>query len=177
VTNPVITPWSKESIGRFLSAQSVAAPALGGGGATGGVNNRVLYVPFTLRESVTAKKMFWYNGTTPLSNHVDVGIYDETQAKLVSTGSTVQTGASVTQEVDIADTVIPAGRNWMAFVTDVISSNTFLGALSVSQHQWRAMGCYKNSSDVFPLPSPGVFAVGAASVFLPIFGIICGPVP
>jgi len=84
------------------------------GGATAGAwpaNNRAIYLPFFIERVVTAFKMSVE--VTTQSGNLDMGIYDENFARLVSLGSTAVAAAGL-QVGDIADTVLTPGLYYMA---------------------------------------------------------------
>lgn len=84
--------------------------------------NVAVYTPFILENAVTCNQFVWYNGGV-VGGNTDVGIYDFAgTTKYVSTGATANAGINSTQVVNVADTVIPAGRKlWLALACD---SNT-----------------------------------------------------
>ena len=89
-----INSWSMQSLGvPLVTSQSVPTS-----------NNYVtpnlaVFVPFWVPEPVVITKMGWGNGTAVAGN-IDVGISDESGNRLVSAGSTAQSGTSALQVVD-----------------------------------------------------------------------------
>src|SRR5689334_23396390 len=67
--------------------------------------NLAIYCPFRIGTSRLARKLYWVNGAA-VSGNVDCGIYDVAGRKLVSAGSTAQTGTTAVQSVDITDTML-----------------------------------------------------------------------
>lgn len=169
---PAITPFHGESLGTFLGAVASAAPA----SAAWVTAQTGLYVPFVISEPVYAKKLFWYNGATA-SGNVCVAVYSDDGKRLVTTGSTAQAGTSVVQEVDVTDTLIPAGRNWIALAGGATTLTFF--SVSPTLAMLRAAGCYTQATlGTSPaLPDPAVWVSPATAEHIPIFGILSGPVP
>lgn len=116
----LITPWSEESLGSPLHGMS-AASAIAGGTVT---QNQAEFYPFSLDKEATAVKMFVVNGAT-VNGNTDVGIYDREFKALVTSGATLQAGASALQEFNITDTVLPPGRYWMAISTSSATATFF----------------------------------------------------
>lgn len=158
ITPTVITPWSYRSLGIDLAALGIGAPA----SAAWPTANQAMYVPFTIDETVTVKKMFWKNGAT-VSGNVDIGIYNEAGTRKVNMGSTAQATINATQIVDIADTSLAAGRYYMALVAD----NTTATFASVTATQ--RLG-YLTQTTAFALPATATFATPATAV-IPYFGL------
>lgn len=118
--------------------------------------NLALYLPFVISVPTTIVKMFWLNLGTVGTDHVDVGIYDSQGNRLVSSGSTLTSGASAVQTVDITDTLLEPGLYYMAMARDATTDN-FSGNSSTGAPAPRAAGVYEQTS-AFPLPSAATFA-------------------
>ncbi len=123
-TSVTVTSQSLESLGiqtRTLVGTpyvSTAFPAA----------NRVILVPFTLTNVTTFASLAVANGAT-VSGNFDIGIYDTgggtaTLNRLVSTGSTAQSGTSVPQSVAASFTLGP-GTYFAALCCDKTTA-TFL---------------------------------------------------
>ena len=78
------------------------------------VANLGLFMPITINEAVTIKRMFV--NMTGTSGNADVGIYDEDGKRLVSVGGFGVPTAGQTMSIDIADTLLEAGRYYLAVV-------------------------------------------------------------
>lgn len=124
--------------------------------------NRAIYVAVQLAFPVTVYQVGWWNGTA-VSGNVDVGIYDETGARLVSTGSTAQAGTSTIQTVDIADTALVAGTYFLAMAMD----NTTGQVMRVSaQTLIQQVSPVAQQATAFPLPTTSTMAT-LALAYLP----------
>ena len=90
--------------------------------ATWPLANRAIYHPFYLPWRYPIKRLFWLNGSSA-SGNADVGIYSVGGTRIVSTGSTAQSGASTAQYVS-ADLVLPPGTYYLG--------NVFSGTTNVA---------------------------------------------
>src|SRR4051812_8407606 len=98
-----MTDWSRspylEALGATVhSAHPAAATAnlgvisnLNYASASAPVANRALYIPFFTSQGVTARRMFWENGTA-VAGTTDVGIYNTSSGRLISSGPQTNTG-------------------------------------------------------------------------------------
>lgn len=169
---PSITPFHDESLGVPIAAIASSSPA----SAAWVTAQTGLYVPFVIAEPVLCKKLFWYNGATA-SGNVCVAVYTDDGKRLVTTGSTAQATINVIQEVDVTDTLIPAGRNWMALAGGATTLTFF--SIAPTLAMLRALGCYTQATlGTSPaLPDPAVWVSPATAEKIPIFGLLNGPVP
>lgn len=158
-----ITPYSLESM--FIG---LATP----GSAIWPAANRAYFVPFKIYTPVTMVKMFVMNGVA-VSGNFDIGIYDEAFTRLVSSGSTAQSGTTTLQVVDITDTLLGVGLFYMALVFDnntaQVNRRNGPGFASL-----KGFGQFQQST-AFPLPTPATPASLTTS-FLPLFGCTTEPI-
>jgi hypothetical protein len=92
--------------------QNVAATfALAGAWPT---SDLAIYVPVRVKRRVVVVKL--HVGTGSASGNLDVGVYNESGTRLVSSGTTAQ--ASSGQTVDVTDTTIGPGLYYLALVAD-----------------------------------------------------------
>lgn len=163
-----ITPWHTLSIGaaqsvvlgRITSATSGAWPAA----------NRAFYVPFFLPSAIVATQLFFYAGTTSSNaNHYDIGIYTADGTRIISTGSTAQSGStSVLNVANITDTQLGPGSYMMALALDS-TDHVFRSAPTFAVAS--GFGMYQQSS-AFALPATATFATLASGAVIPVFGLI-----
>lgn len=161
----LITPASRLSIGVELAAMGLPKPT----SSAYQLANRAILVPFVLMEEVTVVKLFVFNGGT-VSGNVDVGIYDASYNRLVSAGSTAQTGTGRIQEFDVGDTTIGPGQFYMAMAPDNTNGHYIRWPLDVSVDGGEMLGLLEDES-AFPLPDPLVPIAFDNSTILPIFGL------
>jgi len=161
----IITPASKLSIGQQMASTPVAA-------ATSGaypITNLAIYVPFNLLESVEVVKTFCLNGAT-VSGNIDMGIYDAAGTRLVSIGSTAQSGINAIQAFDIADTTIGPGRFYMAVAMDNATGTLlrwFAPTLAVEVLTWGLV----QQTAAFALPATATFATFGTRNYCPYIGL------
>lgn len=134
--------------------------------------NRAIYVPILLDQTVLIKQMFTYNGTVAAGN-IDIGIYDSTGAsaspgtKLVSSGSTAQSGTSTLQTFDIADTTLTPGLYYFAMaMSDAATATIFRSSVNLLVLSGAGVG---QQASALPLPSTATPASPGSS-YVPVFG-------
>lgn len=124
--------------------------------------NEALFLPVLVTFPLTVYGLGWGNGATVTGN-TDCGIYDSEGARLVSLGSTAQSGTSVIQTTSITALTLNPGRYYLALAAD---NNTALyrcnQTLAVSTVQ-RASGVAQQTS-AFPLPATATFAACTTAV-------------
>lgn len=129
--------------------------------------NRALYFPLTLQVPAIAYRVWVWNGSA-VSGNFDIGIFDEAGTKLVSTGATAQSGTSALQDVDITDTLLPAGTSWVGIVFDNTTATTV--RINPSALYIGPLGCYQQAT-AYPLPSTATFA-RMATDYVPMVGVL-----
>jgi hypothetical protein len=166
---PLVTihPWSNESIGSGLNSLSSNNNLPNAASGSWPSANLAIYIPFTLSEEITAVKMFTLNGTSA-ANNLDIGIYDEAFTRLVSSGSTAQSGTNALQIFDITDTILGPGRYYMALASSG-SSATFLRIFGSNSIELSQLGVAQQAS-AFALPANGTPAA-LSNTYIPVFGL------
>lgn len=157
----VISSATPQSLGEAMCSIGQATS-----GAAWPAANRAYYIPVSIFSVVTIVKMFVINGGTA-SGNIDVGIYDSGGARLVSSGTTAQTGTAVVQEFNITDTILRPGLYYLACAMD---NNT--GTLEI----WnpaagiiRAFGICEQSS-AFVLPATATIGAITSTTRIPFIG-------
>ena len=124
--------------------------------------NVAVYMPIVVRHSFPVKQLRIANLAT-VSGNFDLGIYDSDtdglpQTRLLSTGSTAQSGANTVQLVDTGTTTLAAGLYYAASVFD--NGTATIMAIGVLAHTGFNSGDSPHSLDgvfqeasAFPLPS------------------------
>jgi hypothetical protein len=153
----IISPVSPQSIIHHRTLFGVSASA------TWPVANTAIFIPFRVAQPTQIVKIFWQNGGA-VSGNIDVGIYDLQGNRLVSLGSTAQTGISAIQIGDITDTILQTGVYYMAMAMDNVTGTQ--RRFAPTAPLTRAMGIY-NVVSAFPLPSTVTFA-GATNAYFPV---------
>lgn len=154
-----ITPFSLEALGIPLASLNVGFTVASGNWPSG---SQAIYVPFDLSAAVTVTAGFYYSGL--VADNVDLGVYTFAGARIVSSGSTASaTGFAV---VNLTDTLLQAGRYYMAFVR---SSTAATFRVAPATPLPAALGV-KQQAGALPLPSTATFS-DATSAYLPAFGL------
>lgn len=126
------------------------------------VANRVIYIPVVLPVPIVAKRLFHLN-TGTISGNIDVGVYNDALAKVVSSGSTLMAGTGVLQFFNITDTSLPSGRYYFAVTVDNTLAR-FNGPTLVAG-QPGMMGIFMETTVGFGLPATATPVTGAAAAF------------
>lgn len=127
------------------------------------VANKAIYVPFRLHRPFVARLVGWVNGTITTAPNVDVGIFDVTGVKLISSGATLQSGANLMQSVDITDTELQPGLFYIGM--SVSGTGSLFDSAALAVLGCRAAGMQEQAT-AHPLPSTATFAV-CSSAYLP----------
>lgn len=147
-----------------LSPHSPAGP-LGGmvGGAIASATypsaNLAIFYPVRVTRAFTVAQLFVLNGAT-VSGNIDVGIYDSAGTRLVSSGSTAQSGTNAVQAFNIADTLLAAGWYYLAVAMDNITG-TLQRNTAGSFVMTASLGIGQQAS-AFPLPATATIIRAAA---------------
>lgn len=125
-----------------------------GNGSSGGAiaNNDAFYMPIDVMGDMTITKISFYIQTS--SGNLDVGLYNSSGTKLVSSGSTSSPGTGV-RTFTVASTDISAGQHYLALAVD---NTTFKWGQTTGADTMATRMMQRETSD-FPLPSS--FTVGA----------------
>ena len=115
------------------------------GSAIWPTTNRAIFAPFTVLTSVTVTGV--RINVAVQSGNLDVGIYNESRSRLVSSGS-VAVGATGGQLIDIADTALAAGRYYFAMAVNNVTAS-FTRDVSMSS----VLGRWQYEDSAFPLPA------------------------
>lgn len=135
--------------------------------AAWGTANTATYIPIIVGATTTVYRLAWINGAT-VNGNADAGLYDRNGNRLVSVGGVAQTGASVPQVSDIADTVLTPGLYYMGMASDSATATFNHGGTTVSSPLLRACGA-TTQVNAYPLPTTatfGGFAFGFACPLL-----------
>lgn len=161
---PTITPFSQESV---ISTAAFGLNNFASGAYTAA--NLALYIPFRLQHPIVVTKLFSSNGATA-SGNIDVGIYSADFTRVVSSGSTAQSGTDLNQLFDIADTLLGVGDFYLA-----VAMNNNTGTLYRTTSTFnilRVAGMLRQTS-AFPLPAVAT-PVALTASYTPMFGLLWG---
>lgn len=160
-----IGPWSPEAIGPQIAFSGAWTTF---GSATWPTANLAIGYPFMLSEARTALQMWVFNGTA-VSGNIDAGIYDSTGTKLVSKGSTAQSGTSTLQLLDITDTALKPNTlyyAWMSVDNTTATITRLAGSVSIAQTSGTGV---LQMAAAFALPAT-ITGAAVANNYIPAFG-------
>ena len=133
--------------------------------ATWPTANRAFLYPCYLDRPVTIAQFFVHNGATA-SGNLDIGLYTEGFARVISSGSTAQSGTSALQVIDVTDTTVRPGRYYLGVVMD----NTTGTMVRANQNgQWLKPAGVLQMDTAFALPATFTPASMTQS-FVPLAG-------
>lgn len=162
---PYTHVMSPESMGLTLGGTTLATAA----SAVYVAANRALYIPFHLTVPRLVTQLFSANGGTA-GNNIDMGIYSSEGGvpvtRLVSIGSTAQSGTNVLQYFNITDTQLGAGDFYLAIAMDGVTGTLF--RLQPNTDLLRRTPIYQQAT-AFPLPATATPVI-PASAYLPMIG-------
>lgn len=163
---PVLSVVSLESLGINIALDGVLMSDFAS--ATYPTGNKAYYVPFMLYEPYIVAQLFVANGATA-SGNVDVGIYDAAGTRIVSSGSTAQSGTTALQLFNITDTLIGPGQFYFAVAMDNTTGTLYRSLVASSTTEMRHMGILQQTS-AFALPATATFAA-LSNNYLPLIGM------
>lgn len=166
-TSITVNPMGYEEIGGAMRMLGGTAPA----SIAWPTSNLVILEPFTLNQTTNFLCLAVANGAA-VSGNFDIGIYDDgagtsTVNRLVSSGSTAQSGTNVPQSVSAAFT-LPAGNYYAALCFDNTTATTWAKNASAAI-ALQGFGYAQVTNGAVTLPSTLTLAL-MASVYMPIFG-------
>jgi hypothetical protein len=128
--------------------------------------NRAVYVPFVVNAPIVVVKLMIQNGNVA-SGNFDIGIYDDQGDRLVSSGSTAQSGTAVAQAVDTTDITLLPGAYYFGVVMD--NTTGVIAGLGPAVGICSAAGVLSQST-AFPLPATATFAA-AQNAYVPLVAL------
>lgn len=174
-TPPVITLASRCSIGGSIRTVGAAAPS-SGASPWSDAANCLLAFPFVLEaHSTTFYKGFWVNGSS-VSNNSEVGIWDESYNKIVTTGSIGNSGGNVPQSNAFASSAtptLPPGLYYAGMASNTTTTNRyFRWSSGTSGNWWQAMGCWRQSGITLGSLAATATPGDMSNLAFPLFGLI-----
>lgn len=170
-TDTISAPFGCSYWNSYAGIHSISAATgtLGGQGSAAYPGaNRAIYIPFRLMNPIRVTQLWQYNGFTA-SGNFDLGIYDAVGTKLVSLGSTAQSGTSQLQIVALGTPVrLGVGLFYMAVAFDGTTGTLLRTSLSILFCKIVGMA---QQAAAFPLPATATFAT-ITSAYIPVIGFI-----
>lgn len=162
---PVVTPLHPHALGPYLLA---AGQDLGGtGSGVWPAASRALLIPMRWPERATLRRLGLVNGSA-VSGNLDVGLYDASGNRLVSSGSVAQAGTNVVQWLDITDTeVLPDIDYYLAAVLDNVAGAAFRWATGLVTYGLAAAGL-REVATAFPLPATLTPSAAITTAYVPV---------
>lgn len=160
-------PITISTLQRYSAIHAIPCVSASQGNFTWPAANEAIFIPFSIPFYFPISKVFWANGAT-LGN-CDFGIYTWDGAKLFSTGSIAQSGASATQFVNVTPFILAPGKYYMALACSGTSTNIF-GGTTVTGIVGRLAGLLQQTS-ALPLPAVATFAQFTATAY-PFCGFV-----
>ena len=155
-----IATHSVEALGWFNAGMG------GAGNGTWPAANDALFIPFSIDTPIVVKRMYSMNGNVA-GNNVAFGIYTLDGARIVSIGSTAQSGTSTIQFYNITDTFLSPGSYYMAVAASGTTATfrRFNPSIILCQQ----MGVMKMAT-AFALPSTATLTTVTAA-YVPSIGM------
>ena len=163
----IITPASPECSANILTMNAVGPAS----GAWVSANDPVA-IPITLPYGAVVSELGVANGSSA-GDSVDIGIYDLSWNRMISSGSQTAAGASQIQWFDVTDTPIAPGRYYVVQVRSTVTANrVWYVNMSASNPVLAFIGAQDSATDALPLPDPLTnMAEAATATRVPIFAI------
>lgn len=159
---PVVSVFGRHGYGSFGGA--VGTPA----NAAWPSSNRAYYMPVRISSPFLIAQLFWYNGGTVTTGNVDCGVYSSDGTRIISTGSTAQSGSNALQSVSVTNTWIGPGLFYLALAMDSSVVGVFLRVVA-NHDEFTVLGSAQQAS-AFPLPATATM-VNNSSLILALCGM------
>lgn len=132
--------------------------------------NRGVYIPISIPWAYPVARVFWANGSTITTSSMCFAIYNVDGVRLMTTGVTAQSGASLFQYVDVTDFILPAGVYYFFLSNNsaTVTSRAF-GNSEIKTQEGRVGGLLQQAS-VEAAPTTATFEAWA-STGLPLCGV------
>jgi hypothetical protein len=155
-----ISPWSLESLGSAAHAQtSNMTNAVSSAWPSA---NLALFFPFYITHRITVQQLFMLNGATAAGN-VDMGLYTLDGTRIISVGSTAQSGTNAIQAFSITSTQLSAGTYYLAVAASSVSTTIF--SRTVFNSSYSSTFGMAQMTSAFPLPATATLATIGNGMF------------
>jgi hypothetical protein len=136
-----------------------------------------IFVPFSVPNDVTCRRMFWRNGAVADAT-IDVGIYGSDGTRLTSSGPTGNTGTNAWQAVDVTDQALSANTLYYMAITNSVAGAgdtlyRYTTGLTGGGGYWGMYGVLKQASLASStLPATATMEAWANEAdYMPMFGL------
>ncbi len=131
--------------------------------------NKALGYPFFVGIPITIKRLFTANGATA-SGNLDIGIYDPSGVRIISTGTTAQSGTDGIQFIEVTDTVIGPGIFYAVMAFDG-TTGTYRGPANYPNRRASSSTGLIAQASAFVLPATMTFTSYSEDQGAPLFGL------
>lgn len=128
--------------------------------------NLAIYVPLRVTHPIVARKLVWVTGNA-VSGNYDIGLYDATGKRLVSSGSIAVSGTDTLILFDMADLQLEQQIVYLAFALSSATCRYYGHLLTTDTQEMRIAGLMQEASAV-PLPATATFATLSGNVPIPV---------
>lgn len=144
-----VTVWTGGKYSLGIGTRGPAAGSAGFASVAWGTVNLAILTPIWIPFRYPIRNLFWYNFATVAGN-VDCGIYSSELARLVSSGSVAQAGASTIQ-FSAVDLVLEPGQYYVALASSSATATFAASALGTATRE-RYFGLLQQTT-ALPLPA------------------------
>lgn len=134
------------------------------------VANTAFYVPMFIPFHYPVRRVWWCNGSSVTSTNMDFGVFTASGAKIYSTGSTAQSGASTQQYVSPTAFVLAPGEYYFALACSSTTANRGGQGTTGGTATARALCGVLQEASALPLPAD-MTPVTVANACYPLCGI------
>lgn len=132
---------------------------------------KAIYVPIRVKKRMVIVKLGIANGATA-SDNLDLGLYDAVGTRLVSTGSTAQSGTTTEQVIDVTDTTIGPGLYYLAACFSGTTGTVF--RLSHAAPYYLSIGVLSETLGSVTLPATATWTADQALAYYPVVFALTG---
>lgn len=153
-----------ERLGELAGALNIGTPASGAWPAA----NLALYIPISIPLPTIVTKFFWELGAGVADNS-DIGLFDWSGRKLVSTGSTAHSGSAGDKQITTlsSSVFLQPGTYWLGISHD--TNTTGFQRWNPTATLLEIFGLREESS-AFALPSTATLTTATTRAYLPAIG-------
>ena len=130
-----------------------------------GTANRAIYMPIRVPRRVIVRELGYASSTTGAGN-IDIGLYDQSGTRLISTGSTAKSATAALEAIDVTDTTIGPGLYYIG-LNNSTTTDTFI-SVSTGTEQAAIQGVLIQAVGAVTLPATATWSIDHALEFIPI---------
>ena len=154
----------------IAAALELAANNLIPANAAWPVANMAFFVPFTLPEDATVKRLMF--ASQQAEANYDIGIYNQAGVRQVHSGSLAKGTTAQAVVADIADTALVAGRYYLALALDNNTGQLYRAGAAPG---YNTLIGVREMAAAFPLPANAVFAETNTRTYIPVLALTLQP--